>query len=148
MAKVSGTNNLDVLNFLDGATDGADTIFGLGGDDWLFGEGGDDVLWGGEGADKLFGGDGNDTASYGDSPSGVYVNLQTGQGYFGTAAGDHLYSIENVTGSVFNDGLDGNDYDNVLSGGFGDDGLEGNGGADILNGGWGVDTANYSTSPA
>jgi Ca2+-binding RTX toxin-like protein len=149
MAKVYGTNNLDVLDgWFDGVTDGDDTIFGYGGTDWIHGLNGNDILQGGEGADYLFGGNGQDTANYGDSPVGVYVNLQTTEGHFGTAEGDHLYSIENVTGSWFNDGLDGNDYDNVLSGGVGDDGLEGNGGADILNGGWGRDTANYSHSPA
>jgi Ca2+-binding RTX toxin-like protein len=149
MAKVYGTNNLDVLNgFFDGVTDGDDTIFGYGGDDWIYGLDGNDVLQGGEGADKLFGGNGIDTASYGDSPTGVYVNLQAGQGYYGTAAGDLLFGIENLTGSWFNDNLVGNGYANVLSGGFGNDDLEGNGGADLLNGGWGVDTANYSTSPA
>jgi Ca2+-binding RTX toxin-like protein len=149
MAKVYGTNNLDVLNgFFDGVTNGDDTIFGYGGDDQIYGLNGDDILQGGEGADYLFGGNGIDTASYGDSPSGVYVNLLTGQGYHGTAEGDHLYSIENITGSVFNDNLVGNAYDNVLFGGFGDDDLEGNGGGDILNGSWGVDTANYTTSPA
>lgn len=149
MAKVYGTNNLDVLNgFFDGVTDGDDTIFGYGGDDWIYGLDGNDVLQGGEGADKLFGGNGIDTASYGDSPTGVYVNLQAGQGYYGTAAGDLLFGIENLTGSWFNDNLVGNGYANVLSGGFGNDELEGNGGADVLNGSWGVDTANYSTSPA
>jgi Ca2+-binding RTX toxin-like protein len=149
MAKVIGTNNLDVLDgWFDGVTDGDDTIFGLGGDDWIYGLNGNDILQGGEGADKLFGGNGYDTASYGDSPVGVYVNLLTGQGYHGTAEGDQLFSIENISGSVFNDNLVGNGYENVLFGGFGDDELEGRGGADILNGSWGVDTANYAHSPA
>jgi Ca2+-binding RTX toxin-like protein len=149
MAKVYGTNNLDVLDgWFDGVTNGDDTIFGYGGDDWISGLNGNDILQGGEGADMLFGGHGIDTATYGDSLAGVYVNLQTTEGHFGTAEGDHLYGIENLTGSLLNDGLVGNDFDNVLSGWFGDDGLEGNGGADILNGGWGVDNANYSTSPA
>ena len=149
MAKVYGTNNLDVLDgWFDGVTNGDDTIFGLGGDDWIYGLNGNDILQGGEGADYLFGGNGIDTANYGDSPSAVYVNLQTGVAQGGTAWGDHLYSIENLTGSWWNDRLIGNGYDNVLSGGFGDDQLEGNGGADILDGGWGVDTADYSDSPA
>jgi Ca2+-binding RTX toxin-like protein len=148
MAKVYGTDKLDVLDFLDGATDGADTIFGYGGDDWIFGGGGDDILQGGTGADKLFGGDGYDTAAYGDSPVGVYINLQTGQATHGTAEGDQLFSIENLAGSWFNDGLVGNDYNNTLSGLGGDDGLTGNGGADILDGGWGIDTAEYADSPA
>src|SRR5262245_10607662 len=151
---IYGTDDLDIIDEFGGlfgrvgATDGEDSIFGYGGDDWLYGGDGNDILQGGWGADKLFGGDDFDTANYGDSPVGVYVNLQSGKGYFGTAEGDLLFSIENLTGSWFNDSLVGNDYKNVLSGGWGNDGLEGNGGGDILDGGLGVDTANYSTSPA
>ena len=54
MAKVYGTNNLDVLNgFFDGVTDGDDTIFGYGGDDWIYGLDGNDILQGGEGAERV-----------------------------------------------------------------------------------------------
>jgi hypothetical protein len=63
-----------------GVTDGDDTIYGLGGDDWIDGHDGNDFLQGGEGADLLIGGDDIDTAGYGDSPSGVTVDLQTGIG--------------------------------------------------------------------
>jgi Ca2+-binding RTX toxin-like protein len=78
----------------------------------------------------------------------VTVDLQTGLGHGGTAAGDQLFSIENVTGSWWNDSLSGNGYDNVLSGLGGNDDLEGGAGADTLDGGWGVDRAIYSDSPA
>jgi hypothetical protein len=149
---IYGTDNLDVIGMVGfgrvGATDGDDWIFGLGGDDWIFGLDGNDILQGGEGADKLFGGDDIDTANYGDSPKGVYVDLQTGHGYWGTAEGDQLFSIENVTGSWWSGQLIGNGYDNVLSGLGGDDNLFGLGGADTLDGGWGVDSAYYSNSPA
>lgn len=148
MAKVYGTKNLDVLDFFDGATDGDDEIFGYGGDDWISAGDGNDLLVGGEGADKLNGGDGTDTASYTDSPTGVIVNLVAGVGLNGTAEGDLLFSIENVTGSLFDDFLYGNDYDNVLSGRAGDDTLSGGGGGDVLNGGFGNDTADYSQSSA
>jgi Ca2+-binding RTX toxin-like protein len=152
MAKIYGTNNLDIIGMggigRDGATDGDDTIFGYGGDDWIFGLDGNDILMGGEGADHLFGGDGTDTATYMDSPKGVIVNLATGEGQLGTAEGDHLEGIENVTGSFYDDFLFGDYHDNVLSGGWGDDTLVGGAGADILNGGWGRDIASYKHSPA
>lgn len=148
MAKIYGTNNLDVINFLNGATDGDDTIYGYGGADWLSGGDGNDTLVGGEGADYLFGGNGIDTTNYGDSPTGVFINMAAGVAFGGTAEGDHLSSIENLIGSWFNDVLVGNSYGNVLSGVGGDDILVGLGGADILDGGWGVDTAGYGESPA
>ena len=148
MAKIYGTNNLDFINFSNGATDGDDTIYGYGGGDWLSGWDGNDTLVGGEGADYLFGGNGIDTANYGDSPTGVFINMSAGVAFGGTAEGDHLSSIENLIGSWFNDVLVGNDYGNVLSGVGGDDILVGLGGADILDGGWGVDTAGYGESPA
>jgi Ca2+-binding RTX toxin-like protein len=149
MAKVYGTNLPDILDGLfDGVTDDADTIFGFGGNDWIFGQGGDDILQGGDGADILNGGDGVDTANYGDSPMGVIVNLATGNGSGGTAEGDTLINIENITGSWFNDFLAGNYKANVLSGGWGNDSLNGGAGADILNGGAGFDTASYTDSPA
>src|SRR5262245_9144242 len=109
MAKVYGTSNTDILGQFpsDGVTDGDDWIFGLGGDDWIYGQDGNDTLEGGAGADMLFGGNGIDTASYIDSPVGVDVNLQTGQGHYGTAEGDLLFSIENITGSLFDDVLVG-----------------------------------------
>jgi Ca2+-binding RTX toxin-like protein len=152
MAKVYGTNQHDLLGFRgffdrDGVTDGDDTIFGFGGDDWIEGHDGNDILFGGEGADLLFGGDGIDTAVYSDSPYGVNVDLQTGKGHWGTAEGDQLYSIENLTGSWWSDFLIGNVNDNVLSGLGGDDILQGGAGADTLDGGWGVDKASYLHSP-
>ena len=153
MAKVYGTNEHDLLGWRglfdrDGATDGDDTIFGMGGDDWIYGRDGNDILQGGDGADLLFGGDDIDTAVYSDSPVGVIVDLSTGHGYQGTAKGDLLYSIENVTGSLFGDDiLSGDSNDNVLSGLGGDDVLEGRGGADTLDGGWGDDKASYLHSP-
>src|SRR5262245_7365942 len=153
MAKVYGTNEHDLLGWRglfdrDGVTDGDDTIFGMGGDDWIYGRDGNDILQGGDGADLLFGGDDIDTAIYSDSPVGVIVDLSTGHGYQGTAKGDLLYSIENVTGSLFGDDiLIGDSNANVLSGLGGDDVLEGRAGADTLDGGWGNDKASYLHSP-
>jgi Ca2+-binding RTX toxin-like protein len=166
MANVFGTDNSETINALDGVTNAADTIFGFGGNDTIFGLGGNDLILGGSGADTIDGGSGTDTSSYSDSFAGVTVNLNNGTGFGGTAEGDTLTSIENLTGSAHNDFLIGNDGNNVLTGLegsdvlkggggadtlFGDSGsdtLKGGGGADTLNGGSGIDTADYFDSGA
>jgi Ca2+-binding RTX toxin-like protein len=166
MANVFGTDNPETLDANDGVTNGADSIFGLGGDDIIFGLGGNDELKGGGGADTLNGGSGTDTANYSDSATGVTVSLETGLGFGGTAEGDTLTSIENLTGSAQDDFLVGNGGANVLTGledndilkggggadtlygDSGNDTLKGGGGADTLNGGSGIDTAAYNDSGA
>src|SRR5262245_19842422 len=143
-----------------------DGLIGTAGGDFIYGFEGDDTLKGGGGADLLSGGAGFDTVDYTDSTVGVGVNLVTGHGSGGTAEGDPYFSIENVTGSLYNDsiagddgpnalaGLDGNDLlkggggNDHLLGGSGDDVLKGGGGADNLDGGGGNDTVDYSQAPA
>ncbi len=133
----------------------------MGGDDWLYGGEGMDFLYGGDGHNILIGGDGADyldgsesaydTASYTDSDSGVFVSLDgyvDDYGYWiegpiakgGTAEGDVLVGIENLTGSDYGDTLRGDYYYNKLTGGFGEDTLDGAGADDILDGGDGIDT--------
>jgi Ca2+-binding RTX toxin-like protein len=119
--------------------DGNDTLKGGGGADSLFGEGGNDTLMGGAGGDNLNGGLGSDTVSYSDSSEAVYVELATNSAAGGTAAGDFYTSIENVTGSSYNDILSGDGGNNVLRGGAGTDFLYGLGGSDLLEGGNGTD---------
>jgi Ca2+-binding RTX toxin-like protein len=72
----------------------------------------------------------------------------TGLGSVGDAAGDTLANIENLTGSNFDDVLEGNGSNNVLAGGAGNDilgSLDGNDtllgavGSDVLDGGVGND---------
>jgi Ca2+-binding RTX toxin-like protein len=137
----------DVANVLIGF-DGNDYLSGNGGNDQLYGLQGDDTLIGGTGADILDGGIGSDTANYATSASRVWVDLTTGQGYLGDAAGDQLYGIENVYGSGFNDMLVGDANANKLSGDNGNDYLAGGLGGDSLDGGSGVDTASYTSSSA
>src|SRR5262245_36073461 len=114
MAIVNGTPGSDLLNKSDGVTDDPDLIYGHDGNDTIFAFGGNDLIFGGEGADTIDGGLGTDTAVYSDSTAGVLVNLETGMGSFGTAAGDILTSIENLTGSAFVDRLIGNSANNTL----------------------------------
>ena len=164
MAIVYGTNASDIIDATDGVTSGADTIYGLAGTDTIYGLGGNDWIKGGGGADNINGGSGIDTADYSDSLEDVVVTLVTGKGYFGTAQGDTLISVENLYGSSYDDTLIGNNSDNDLNGQIGNDTLKGGGGADQLHGGAGndtlmggvgadqlfggdgIDTADYSTS--
>lgn len=156
---IRGTNNQNTLS----GNAGDDTIYGLGGNDWIYGNGvtdaaDDDVLFGGDGNDWLYGGNGNDTLSGGegaDSLSGslgndtvTYEDAQIGVGVDlsssaaqreGAAAGDFLSSIENLTGTNFDDNVFGGDSANILEGLAGNDQLHGRGGADTLRGGDGND---------
>ena len=66
----------------------------------------------------------------------------------GGAGSDTLISIENLTGSAFNDTLTGDASDNVISGRAGNDTLNGGGGDDTLDGGAGTDTASYAVPAA
>jgi serralysin len=104
----------------------------------IIGGTGADTLRGGQGADTLNGGGASDTADYSTSAVAVNVNLATGAATGGDAAGDTLISMENVTGSAFNDVLTGDAGDNVLKGGDGNDTINGGAGADWLDGGSGV----------
>ncbi|MGC4095943.1 MAG: calcium-binding protein [Nitrospira sp.] len=174
-----GTNFNDALagngatNVLTGLS-GNDIMAGAAGNDQLSGGDGNDLLNGGVGNDLLDGGAGTDTADYGTftiggqavsgATTGVTVNLNlTGAQNTVGAGTDTLVSIENLTGSIFNDALAGNGVANVVTGREGNDILAGaagndtltgdtgndllNGGVgnDVLNGGIGTDTADYGT---
>lgn len=159
MATIFGTKKKDTL----AGTALNDSIFGLRGNDILKGFAGDDNLYGGNGDDQLFGGDGNDfleggggadvlnggngtdEATYRFATSGVVAHLQlvTSPGTpapSGDALGDTYISIENLSGSTFNDVLFGDGGNNVIKGGPGNDIIWGHGGTDTLFGGTGSDT--------
>ena len=119
---------------------GNDTLFGDAGNDVLNGDDDNDILNGGTGDDILNGGAGIDTADYKDAASGVRVLLAdtNGQNTLGAGRDTHI-SIENLTGSAFNDSLYGDAGDNVLDGGAGNDRLVAGAGNDTLYGGDGDD---------
>jgi hypothetical protein len=142
-----GGDGLDVLNAgrgddtLYGGND-ADTLNGEAGDDQLFGEGGSDRMSGGIGADDLDGGAGDDGVSFRGAKAGVAVNLLTGVGTSGDAAGDTYLNMESFFGSEFADTVVGG----AVAGGFygfgGDDNITGTALGDRLIGGLGNDTMN------
>lgn len=115
-------------------------LYGSDGADRLSGGAGIDGLVGGAGADWLDGGADFDTASYRSSSAGVYVNLSSGSGAYGDAAGDRLTNISDLVGSDFADTFRGEAGENWLYGGGGADILMGEAGDDVLNGGFGADT--------
>lgn len=123
--------------------DGDDAVYGEAGADVLNGGEGNDSLTGGAGADALSGGNGIDVAQYDAAAASVTVNLATGSGTAGDAAGDTYSSIENVLGSAHNDTITGNAAANAFWGMAGSDVLVGGGGADALKGGAGADIFVY-----
>ncbi len=129
-----GNNGRNTLN--GGA--GSDILEGRDGNDILEGGFGVDTLNGGEGSDILNGGGGNDTVTYKDETTGMGLVLDTGATW-GSADGDTLISIENVTGTDHSDNITGSAEANTLTGDGGDDILDGRQGADILYGGAGDD---------
>jgi Ca2+-binding RTX toxin-like protein len=143
----------DVQSLAITGTSGNDVLVGTADADTLEGLEGRDTLIGGPGADILDGGADADTASYSSATAGVAVDLSTGVGTLGDAAGDTLISIESLRGSNFDDILGGDGGNNsilgaggndTLYGGDGDDSLIGGAGADVHEGGAGSDWASYA----
>lgn len=126
--RLVGANGIDTLN--GGA--GADGLYGSGGNDTINGDDGSDRLVGGAGADALNGGTGSDWAYYHNSGVGVTVDLATGVGSGGEAAGDTYVSVENLYGSMSDDTLTGDGGFNLLLGNTGADTLTGGGKADYF----------------
>ncbi|HSW11802.1 MAG TPA: calcium-binding protein [Solimonas sp.] len=136
LGRILGNNGDDLL--IGGNTTN-DRLLGGGGDDVLEGNGGNDTLDGGNGADELYGGAGTDTLSYGSAIAGVTVNMTNTSLNAGAAQGDSYDSLENLSGSGFDDSLTGNGTANRINGDAGNDALNGADGNDYLNGGAGAD---------
>ncbi|XWN31311.1 MAG: calcium-binding protein [Devosia sp.] len=114
-------------------SDFSDTLAGTDGDNKLWGRGGNDVFFADYGADRLDGGEGEDTVSFKGSDEAVTVNLATGEGARGWAAGDRYVSIENIKGSEgAGNILIGSDADNTIQSYGKDDTIEGGGGKDEM----------------
>ncbi|MEL6977657.1 MAG: cadherin domain-containing protein [Pseudomonadota bacterium] len=137
-----GSSNGDTFS----VTSEAASFTGGAGDDQFTGAEGNDSFLGGAGADRFDGGSGGyDSVYYTSDTTGVSVNLQTGVGLHGDAAGDTLVGIERVEGGSGDDTLTIGDI-TIASiparalGGAGDDTLTGGAQRDELQGGAGDDT--------
>ena len=120
--------------------DGNDFVAGDTGNDQLRSGAGNDTLRGGAGNDILDGGTGRDVANYEDVGA-VTVDLSvSGDQNTGGGGIDRLTSIEDISGSGFNDTLTGNSGKNTLLGLGGNDILDGGAKNDVLDGGDGDDT--------
>lgn len=148
-------NDLYIANIKAGAKGEYDIVHGGDGNDRFevdtlasdyYGDGGNDTFVS-VGFDNYFnGGSGTDTISYElqdkySSQRGKGVTVDLGAGKASTTSGhyEQLVSIENATGTGYNDDITGSNGRNVLKGLNGADILEGLGGDDDLYGGAGND---------
>jgi serralysin len=119
---------------------GNDTFYGTDGENRFTGNAGNDSFVGKGGGDAFVGGPGTDTVGY-DASFAVRADLMTPSANTGDADNDSYSSIENLSGSSFNDRLYGNNAANIIRGNFyintlsGNDQLFGRGGNDRLFGG-------------
>ncbi|MCI5040361.1 MAG: hypothetical protein MRY81_11845, partial [Donghicola eburneus] len=125
---VTGTRYDDVLTG-DGA---ANALTGLQGRDTLNGGAGSDWFTPGAGSDVVQGGSGVDMVSYFDLSQAVGVNLATGRAVSGGET-DMLSSIENATGSIHGDVIQGDAGANRLRGIGGYDWFVGSDGSDFYD---------------
>jgi Ca2+-binding RTX toxin-like protein len=128
-------------------------IFTDHGNDFLVGDGHDNLFMPRGGDDTVHGGGGSDTISYSDDYAGVNIDLKAGTVTGQFAGHDSLESIENATGTDFNDVIllsdesgraDGRDGNDAITGGAGSDTLRGGAGDDTLAGGGGFNIASYA----
>jgi len=104
--------------------------------DHLTGDANNNVIDGGGGDDVIDGGGGTNTLSFASAASGVTVNLALqGQAQTTGAGTDTVTNFQNLIGSAFNDTLQGDAGNNVLTGGAGADTfvIMPNGGADTIS---------------
>ena len=147
-AQNTGGAGTDTLTNIENLTGSAfdDTLTGDDNDNAISGLAGNDTLNGGAGDDTLDGGDGHRYRQLcrcrqrrDRQPRAAGAAQDTGG-----AGSDTLTSIENLTGSAFNDTLTGDADANILSGLAGNDTLQGGAGNDTLDGGDRTDTASYA----
>ena len=107
------------------AGSGNDTLRGTGGSNRIDSGAGHDLIIATLGADTLIGGSGVDRVSYENSSAGVVADLVNETLNTGASAGDSYETVENITGTDYDDILRGSGAGNNLQGDAGNDQLEG-----------------------
>ena len=154
---IYGNSSANTLTGMDGndliyGGSGNDVIWGNDGNDTLYGDDGLDIIYGGAGVNTLYGGSGNDnfyayegtdnidggsgvnTVTYVWSTAAVAIYLSEGivdEGRDATTD-DTLTSINNATGSSYDDLIIGDVSNNTLYGGSGNDVVIGGDGNDTI----------------
>lgn len=135
---VIGSNYADLIigdanaNNLEGGA-GNDTLIGGGGGDWITPGAGNDVVDGGSGSDMV---------SLFDLSQGAIINLETGIVRSGQDT-KLISNVENITGTIHGDFIQGDESDNRLRGLGHYDWFVGSGGSDSYDGGTGRDMVSY-----
>ncbi|MDY0328369.1 MAG: hypothetical protein RBR07_08990, partial [Arcobacteraceae bacterium] len=169
----SGRDKLTNIDYIYGS-DFGDTFLGNGDNNTFLGSVGNDTFYsstgtnvhnGGadsdlfiitskdHGEDTLIGGLGSDTVDFsqvsGLTTKGLEITLngnETVQATLNDVNSHKLTSIENITGTIYNDTITGDHNTNIIRGFAGDNTLIGGAGDDTLIGGTGTDVASYETS--
>jgi Ca2+-binding RTX toxin-like protein len=126
---------------------GTDDLDGKDGADLLNGQAGNDTLRHGPGADSLYGGTETDTLSYAGVGGRVTVFQDFAANDGTSGEGDNVNQVENITGSAYDDELQGTDGNDLIDGGkgfdritpkYGSDKVLGGDDADLISGGPGL----------
>jgi len=124
-----------------GEADGADTLYGQGGNDLIYGEDGNDELHGGNNQDEIFGGRGDDII-YGDAGNDTIYGESGDDWIEGNADVDLIYGgigVDIIYGNAGADEIWGNSGNDIIYGGTEDDLIYGNSGDDEIHAGSGAD---------
>jgi Ca2+-binding RTX toxin-like protein len=143
MADIRGTTAGNTLNAADGVTNGADEIYGRGGDDIVFGLGGDDLIADGawsHGPARTPFGILNAFATYSSGGDDEFHGGDGDDRLFGDGGDDTLFGDGN------SDQLFGGQGDDTLDGGAGSDIIQDDAGNEVIDGGTGSDTVRYNIS--
>jgi Ca2+-binding RTX toxin-like protein len=139
---ITGTSNGDYIDGGPGVPgDGANSLFGGGGDDTIVGGDGGNTLFGGDGNDFIHGGFGFNRVN-GNVGDDTIIGVSTSGDWLSGGQGNDMINVSNPGTYIFVNGVQkpatstGN---NIINGNLGNDTIFGGAGADSLRGGQGDD---------
>jgi Ca2+-binding RTX toxin-like protein len=129
------------VEIVKGSATASNTFYGRATAEEIYGGTANDLFYSSGGNDTYHGGGGNDTVDYSGSSAAIsidFTNQANNSG--GDAAGDLLYNITTLVGTIGNATMIGSSSSIDFKGGAGNDSLVGGTGNDTLEGGAGNDT--------